>query len=115
MFDDSLGDLKRAKSELETIAKELDIDIKYILGNRGISLNQDFPSLLEEKGETISKEDLLRLFKAFFTFQRLSLMCLESIIMKSLDENIKKASEKKRLIENEIWKNYFQKLMGSDQ
>jgi len=112
MFDDSLGDLKKAKSDLETIAKELDIDIKYILGNRGISLNQDFPSLLEEKAEIISKEDLLRLFKAFFTFQRLSLTCLESIIMKSLDENIKKASEKKRHIENEIWKNYFQKLMG---
>ncbi len=112
MFDDSLGDLKRARLDLEAIARELDLDIKYILGNRGISLNQDFPLLLEEKGEKISKENLLRLFNAFFTFQRLSLMCLESIIMKSLDENIKKASEKKRHIENEIWKNYFQKLMG---
>ncbi|MEQ8171496.1 MAG: hypothetical protein ABRQ38_21590 [Candidatus Eremiobacterota bacterium] len=112
MFDDSLGDLKRARLDLEAIARELDLDIKYILGNRGISLNQDFPSLLEEKREKISKENLLRLFNAFFTFQRLSLMCLESIIMKSLDENIKKASEKKRHIENEIWKNYFQKLMG---
>lgn len=113
MFDDSISDLKKARSELEAVAKELDIDIKYILGNRGISLNQDFPSLLQGKYDNISKEDLLRLFTCFFTFQRLSLMCLESIIMKSLDENIQKATEKKRTIENEIWKNYFQKLMGN--
>ncbi|HPZ07584.1 MAG TPA: hypothetical protein PL110_05685 [Candidatus Eremiobacteraeota bacterium] len=112
MFDESLDKLKLAKKELEDIARELGFDMVSILGDKGISLNETFPSLLQERAEKLSKEDLLRLFKAFFTFQGLSLVCLETIIMNSLDENVKKTAEKRRAIENEIWKNYFQKLMG---
>ena len=111
MYEDSLKELKEAKVELEKVSKELGFDIFSLLGSKRVSLNETFPSLLEERKD-LSREDVLRLFKVFFNFQRLTLICLDRVILNSLNESIKTTFEKKRELENELWKNYFQKLMG---
>jgi len=112
MNDDFLIELKKARKELEDIATELKIDILSIIGPERVSLNETFPIILKEKSKDISRENLLRFFLSFFNFQRLTLICLDRVILTSLNESIKNTFEKKRELENEIWKNYFNKLMG---
>jgi hypothetical protein len=113
MQEETLKKLYQARKNLEDIAGELGFDILSIIGNKRVSLNDNFPALIEEKSINFNTADLIRLFKAFFIFQSLTLEALDYIIINSLGKNIINDMEvKKRNLENELWNEYFNKLMG---
>lgn len=114
MQEDMLKKLYEARKNLEDIAGELGFDILSITGNKRVSLNDEFPALLEEKAGNFSNTDLVKFFKAFFIFQSLTLEALDYIIINSLGKHIINDMEaKKRNLKNDLWNEYFNKLMGN--
>jgi len=114
MNEDMLKKLYEARKNLEDIAGELGFDILSITGSKRVSLNDDFPYLLEEKAGNLNKADLVKFFKAFFIFQSLTLEALDYIIINSLGKHIVNDLEtKRRNLENDLWNEYFNKLMGN--
>lgn len=114
MYEYAVKLLQEAKKELENVSKELGLDILAILGNERVSLKPSFPDVFEEKAKELSREDILKFFRAFYKFQSLTLICLDMVIMNGLKDSMNRTLEKKREVEKEIWKNYFEKLMGHE-